>query len=343
MQIPRQSAGIGSNRREFLKSTAVAVGGAALPSLWLSPASGATSLPNRNKSVLFVFLGGGPSHLDMYDMKPDAPADIRGEFRPINTNVSGMQVCEHLPLHAKIADKFAIVNGVETIDSHGPDVQITGFPYRKESERPNLTQIASRITPGRFFGDVLYDIPDYSTMGSFLNGLETSLQHGSGVPLLETRSLPHDNPWGNWDCHGKVLGSRLSIFGQMRDKLPVYDAAMHGVISGLYERGLGQDVLMVAWGEFGRTPWINKYGGRDHWAPSGSVLFAGGGLKMGQVIGDTGPIGERERSRSQPYTAQNVLATIYRHLGVDPTMTVRDGHGRMTPLLDDVSPIKELI
>jgi Protein of unknown function (DUF1501) len=343
MQIPTPSKGIGSNRREFLKSTAMAVGGAALPSLWLSSAGGVTSLPSRNKSVLFVFLGGGPSQLDMYDLKPDAPAAIRGEFRPINTNVPGMRVCEHLPLHAKIADKFAIVNGVETIDNHGPDVQITGYLYNAERQRPNLTQIASQVERGKYFGDCLDDIPDQAAARPFLDQLQNSLQHGSGITLLETRSLPHDNPWGNWDCHGKVLGSQLSIFGQLRDKLPVYDAALHGLISGLYDRGLDQDVLVVVCGEFGRTPWINKYGGRDHWAPSGSVLFAGGGLKMGQAIGDTGPIGERERSRSKPYTAQNVLATIYRHLGIDPAMTVRDGHGRIMPLLDDASPIKELI
>jgi hypothetical protein len=343
MQKVTQSIGVGSTRREFLKSTAAVIGTAAAPSLWLSSASGATHLPNRNKSVLFVFLGGGPSQLDMYDMKPGAPADIRGEFQPINTNVPGMQVCEHLPLHAKIADKFAIVNGVETIDLHGPDLQTTGYLYSREVERPQLAQAATRAERGKVFGDCLGDVPNPASVSSFLDDLENSLPHGGGVTFLETRSLPHDNPWGNWDCHGKVFGSRLSIFGQLRDKLPVYDAAMHGLISGLYDRGLNQDVLVVAWGEFGRTPWINKYGGRDHWAPSGSVMFAGGGLKMGQVIGDTGPIGERERSRSKPYTAQNVLATIYRHLGIDPTMTVRDGHGRMAPVLDDISPIKELI
>ena len=147
MQYPTQSTGIGSNRREFLKSTAVAVGGAALPSLWLASAAGATRLPNRNKAVLFVLLGGGPSHLDMYDMQPEAPADIRGEFRPINTNVPGMRVCEHLPLHAKIADKFAVVNGVATIDNHSQSVVSSG--YLPSERRPNFAQVANSMRDTR--------------------------------------------------------------------------------------------------------------------------------------------------------------------------------------------------
>ena len=140
-----------------------------------------------------------------------------------------------------------------------------------------------------------------------------------------------------------MLGGTQSIFDELRATLPIYDATIAGIVTDIYERGLDKDVLVVVCGEFGRTPWINRHGGRDHWAPSGSVLFAGGGLKMGQVIGDTGPIGERERSRSTPYTAQNVLATIYRHLDIDPATTVRDGFGRSVPLLDDRSPIEELI
>jgi uncharacterized protein (DUF1501 family) len=114
-----------------------------------------------------------------------------------------------------------------------------------------------------------------------------------------------------------VLGRQVNIFEELREKLPAYDRLLYGLITDIYDRGLDRDVLIVACGEFGRAPWINEHGGRNHWAPSGSVLFAGGGLKMGQVIGDTGPIGERERLRSQPYTAGNVYATIFRHLGFD--------------------------
>jgi len=300
-----------TSRREFLKSSAMTLGGLALPELLLRPAraaiqkaSDSVSLPlaeaaHGNKSVLFVRLAGGPSQLDMYDMKPDAPAEIRGEFRPINTNVAGVRVCEHLPLHAKIADKFAIVNGVETIDTHSTAVVTTG--YLAAQQRTSIVDC--------------------------------------GAVTVQNLSLPH----GDWDTHGRVLGRQLSIFEELRDKLPVYDQAIYGLITDIYKRGLDQNVLLVVCGEFGRTPWINEHGGRNHWAPSGSVLFAGGGLKMGQIIGYTGPIGERDRAHSRPYTAQNVLATIYRHLGIDPAKNIRTADGRSAPLLDDTQLIAELI
>ena len=288
-----------ATRREFLKHSATAVSGLALPGLLTSGAIASLAAPRSNKSVIFVYLAGGPSHLDMYDMKPRAPAEIRGEFQPIHTNVPGIRVCEHLPLHAKIADKFAIVNGVETIDLHGAAVVATGF---------------------------------------------SASQGRSGLEAISTVRFEHlDLPHGDWDTHGRVLGRQVTIFQELRDKLPAYDAVIHGLVTDICDRRLDKDVLLVACGEFGRTPWINEHGGRNHWAPCGSVLFAGGGLKMGQVIGDTGPIGERERSRSRPYTAQNVLATIYRHLGIDPSATVRSAGGKYHPLLDDPRPISELI
>jgi len=297
-----------SNRRTFLKRGFLTLRGLALPSLMPFRGIGAVAATStarsaiastNGKSVIFVFLAGGPSHLDMYDMKPEAPADIRGEFRAIATNVYGIRMCEHLPLHAKIADKLAIVNGVETIDTHNAAVVMTG--YTADLRRRRIEEI--------------------------------------GAVRVQTPSLPH----GDWDTHGRVLGRQLSIFQELRDKLPAYDRAIYSLINNVYDRGLDKDVLIVACGEFGRTPWINKYCGRDHWAPCGSVLFAGGGLRMGQVIGDTGPIGERERLRSQPYTAHSVLATIYRHLNISPSTLIQADDGREMPRLEDAQSIAELI
>jgi uncharacterized protein (DUF1501 family) len=276
--------GSSTSRREFLQVTGSSLGSVALAGMpWIG-----NVLRTSRKSVLFVYLAGGPSQLDMYDMKPEAPADIRGEFRPINTNVPGVRVCELLPLHAKIADKFAIVNGVETIDTHSAAVVTTGCAA--DRRQPSVGEISS--------------------------------------VQIQTPTLPH----GDWDTHGRVLGGQLSIFEELREKLPVYDRMIYELVTGIYERGLDKDVLVVVCGEFGRTPWINEYGGRNHWATSGSVLFAGGGLRMGQVIGDTGPIGERERMRGTPYTAQNVLAMVYRHLEIDPPK-----------ILDGCRVIEELI
>ena len=134
------------------------------------------------KSVILVDLFGGPSHLDMYDMKPEAPAEIRGEFRPIGTNVPGVRVCEYLPLHAKIADKLAIVNGVECYDRH--------------------------------------DVLVYSEAGSRFGARVTEVmlpESGVGPALLEIKSTRKVAlPNGDWDTHGRVLGRELSIFQELR-------------------------------------------------------------------------------------------------------------------------------
>jgi Protein of unknown function (DUF1501) len=100
------------------------------------------------------------------------------------------------------------------------------------------------------------------------------------------------------------------------------------------------DVVTVMWGEFGRTPKINGGAGRDHWAPVMSALVAGGGLKMGQVIGATTARGEIPRDR--PYTVPQVLSMLYRAIGIDPSMTFADGSGRPMYILDDRQPIVEL-
>lgn len=275
----------GATRRKFLQTAGLGLGSVALAGApWFGSILKAKPL---RKSVVFIYLKGGPSQLDMYDMKPEAPAEIRGEYRPIATSVPGMRVCELLPLQAKIADKLAIVNGVQSIDTHS-SAALTG--HSADCGTLGMDEVAS----------VCVQIP----------------------------SLPH----GDWDTHGRVLGRRLSIFQELREKLPAYDRLIYELVSGIYDRGLDQHVLVVACGEFGRTPWINEHGGRNHWATSGSVLFAGGGLRTGQVIGDTGPIGEREQMRNRPYTAQNVLATIYRHLELEPAK-----------FWDDSDPIKELV
>jgi uncharacterized protein (DUF1501 family) len=112
-------------------------------------------------------------------------------------------------------------------------------------------------------------------------------------------------------------------------------------VTDLHERGVEKEVALVVWGEFGRTPRINKNGGRDHWAPAGSVLLAGGGLRLGQVLGDTGP--RAERARGEPFTAQNILATIYHVLGVNPCAYLSDYTGRPIAVLDDPKPIAELV
>src|SRR5262249_9171792 len=116
--------------------------------------------------------------------------------------------------------------------------------------------------------------------------------------------------------------------------------SLHALVTDLHERGLDQEVAVLVWGEFGRSPKISSLG-RDHWPDVGFALFAGGGMKMGQVVGETDSRGARVRTR--PVGAQNVAATIYRLLDINPEQTFPDFNGRPQYLLDDREPIEELI
>ncbi|MFO0866331.1 MAG: DUF1501 domain-containing protein [Gemmataceae bacterium] len=386
-----------------------------------------------------VYLPGGPSHIDMVDLKPNAPEEIRGEFRPIATNVPGVNVCELLPLHARIADKFAIVNGLQCIDTHSAELLMRGH-LGGPTRRPVFGSVVSRLRGGTrpngmphyiaMGGENGSDPGDPSYLGTAhrpfklggegmsslsllrsvspeqlaerrrlvgefdtlrrdidahgeMAGMDTFTvralemissprvrdafdvskeppivreRYGSGTRLLQALRLAEAGvsvvtvsvagtvlPVGDWDTHGKNDGRRFGQFEDYRQRLPVYDRLIHTFITDLYQRGLDRDVAVVIWGEFGRTPRINRDGGRDHWAPAGHALIAGGGFAMGQTIGDTGPRGERERRRSTPYTPANLLATLYRFLGIDPAATLPDLTGRPMYLLDEREPIAELL
>jgi hypothetical protein len=139
---------------------------------------------------------------------------------------------------------------------------------------------------------------------------------------------------GGWDDHGEALVQRLP------QRARTYDAAVTALIEDLHARGLDRKVLVLAWGEFGRTPRVNR-GGRDHWPSSMSVMMAGGGLRMGQAVGSTNARGERPQDR--PLHPNDVLATVYRHLGLDHHRTFVNPQGRPIPLLPHGEPIAELL
>lgn len=138
----------------------------------------------------------------------------------------------------------------------------------------------------------------------------------------------------SWDDHTKIAD-------RMKLKGPNYDQGLATLISDLYDRGLSEDVLVVAMGEFGRTPRINKGAGRDHWGKAMSVLMSGGRHRMGQVIGETNDKGEEPIA--SPYRPEHVLGMVYRHLGIDPGMTINDLTGRPRYLLEERKLIRELI
>jgi uncharacterized protein (DUF1501 family) len=159
----------------------------------------------------------------------------------------------------------------------------------------------------------------------------------AGVAVVTLSSGAAANMGTGWDGHGYN-------FKIHRELAPELDWGLTALVTDLHERGLAQDVMVLVWGEFGRTPKIGdgRADGRGHWTDAGFALMSGGGLKMGQAIGDTGPRAERSKDRSVPYTPQNVLATIYKGLGIDPEMTFPDHSGRPMYLLDEREVIREL-
>jgi len=424
----------GLTRRDFFQVGGLALGGLSLADLFRLRAQAGTAVSSP-KSVIMVYLPGGPSHLDMYDLKPDAPVEIRGEFKPIATNVPGVNICELLPLQAQIADKYSIVNGLQSVDTHSAELLMRGH-LGGPTKRPVFGSVVSKLRGGSgadgmphyvaLGGENGSDPADPTYLGTAhrpfsggarnlslvqgvspeqladrkqllasFDGLRRDLdakgdmagldsftsralemiattkvreafdvnkepqaireRYGKGTRLLQALRLVQAGvsvvtvsvagtvvPVGDWDTHGKNDGRKFGCFEDYRQRLPVFDKLIHTFLTDLYERGLDQDVAVVIWGEFGRTPKINKDGGRDHWAPAGTAMLVGGGFRMGQVVGNTGTRGERERSRSTPYTPANVLATLYRHLGIDPITTVPDFTGRPMYLLDDREPIAEI-
>ena len=436
----------GVSRRSFLRAGGLALGGLTLSDFLRLKAAGAVAPERRGKSVIMICLGGGPSHVDTYDMKPEAPAEIRGEFRPIKTNVPGMELSELLPRQAKIADKFAVVRSVTWQEPDHQRIEIfTGFPKRER--RPSFGSYVSRLAQRRdaalpkfvslkgddqeiaeaeqplwvgaqhrpFVPDNRglrtleptrqVDLSRLKNRRELLAQLDTLRRDvdasgemrafdaftGQAFDLLTSgkarrafdlsdekpETLDRYRVGGNkfmyshssspvsWDWESFVRARRLveagvsfvsmqvglwdhhcaeglpTIFESYRSLLPLYDACLSALITDLHERSLHQDVCVVVWGEFGRTPRINKFGGRDHWPAAGSALFAGGGLKMGQYVGTTSAGGEYPVTR--PYTPQNILATLYHVLGIDPAATIPDHSGRPQYLLDDRDPVKELI
>ena len=436
----------GLSRRSFLRVGGLALGGLALSDLLRLRAQGAVASEARGKSVIMICLGGGPSHVDMYDMKPEAPSEFRGEFRPIKTNVPGMQISELLPRQAKVADKFAVVRSATWEEPDHQRIEIfTGFP--KRVRRPSFGSYVSRLAQRRETGLPRFvslkgddqeiaeaeqplwvgaqhrafvpnnqglrsleltrqvDLSRLKNRKDLLAHLDTIRREvdasgemraidsfaGQALDMLTSgrarrafdlsdekpETLDRYRAGGSkfmyshatspvtWDWEAFVRARRLveagvpfvslqvglwdhhcadglpTLFESYRSLLPPYDHCLSALISDLHERGLHQDVCVVVWGEFGRTPRINKYGGRDHWPAAGSVLFSGGGLKMGQLVGATNPTGEYPITRA--YNPQNILATLYHVLGIDPSATIPDHNGRPQYILDDRDPVKELI
>jgi len=436
-QPQRTCAGL--SRRSLLRIGSLGIGGLSLPNLLRlrSAAAGTGNVGNR-KSVILVWQAGGPSHLDMYDLKPDAPAEIRGEFRPIKTNVPGIDISEHLPRQARIMDKLAIVRSAcHTNAGHGmgsqwmltgwqPTIEVTdniypnigsivslmrgandpglpayvnlpkpiafgnaaylgasynpfspdsdpnsdGFAVRnlKLTGRVDLSRLEHReyllsqldgmrrdidtkgdiIGLDKFYRDAIEMITNDKAQKAFNIQAEDAVlrdeygRHDLGQSCLLARRLVEAGvtfvavqAGGGWDTHA-------NNFKNLKDSLlPKFDQAVAALVKDLFDRGLQNDVLVMAMGEFGRTPRINPGAGRDHWPQAMSVLYAGGGLRMGQVIGATNNTAEYPTTR--PVTPGCILSTMYHVLGIDFKHVFHDQASRPLPILNEGEPIKELV
>ena len=413
----------GITRREVLRVGGLGLAGLSLADVLRLQAE-SPSGAGRGKSVIMIWLRGGPSHIDSFDMKPAAPPEVRGEFQSIASNVPGIDLCEYLPRHAEMMDKLAIVRGIKSNDlgDHTPHYIMTGFPDR--GKRPAFGSVVSYLHPRSdglppyvslmYKPPGLYDneSPAYTGPGhrpfvpkseglanlSLAKGIsldrlrdrrqllsefdtlsreaeyagvlpgtdvytqralemitspkvrqafevsqespETHARYGKYCEtLLQARRLVEAGvnvvtlKLGDWDTHEHN-------FRDMRDQLPKLDQGFHALITDLYERGLQQDVAVVVWGEFGRAPRVSRIAGRDHWPDAGAAVIAGGGFRVGQVIGETDAHGAR--AKGKPYTPSNIMATLYRHLGIDPATTILDHRQRPMYVLDDREIVREL-
>jgi hypothetical protein len=438
------------SRREFLhRGRGLAAAGMLLPEFAagnpLLAASGARGSFGRAKSCILVYLLGGPPHLDTWDLKPAAPAEVRGPFRPIPTNLPGVEVCELLPRLAQLADRYTLLRSVSHHNSnHTPMIYytLTGRPVDQPqfdndvrppqpTDVPHMGSVVAKLKPGASALPGFIAIPEIavrsSTRGEFQRA-RTPLRGGGpgflgsrfaplcvngdpgtpdGVPaltppaqvpstrferrtallsLLDRRTVPagtaghYDEfrrqavvlsgarPEGAGDAfslasepdalrerYGRhrfgramLLARRLAgagvpmiaihfnemtvcdgwdthsgNFDALRSELlPMVDGSLSALLEDLDQRGMLDETLVVVMGEFGRTPKINANAGRDHWGDCSSVLLAGGGLTMGQVIGASDRQGAYPQT--DPIDPVDIQATIYHALGLDPHVEIYD-------------------
>jgi uncharacterized protein (DUF1501 family) len=419
----------GLTRRDFLRAGSL---GAGAVGLTVADLAAAGKGKGKDVNCILLFLVGGPSQLDTFDLKPTAPAEIRGPFKPIKTKVPGLQVCEHFPLLAQIADRFAILRSVyhtaAPIHETGHQMMQTGYIFRGGREYPHYGSVLSHLRGQRPGG-----LPPFVVLPSPIGNTGVSVSHGQtagylgashepfvlrGDPArLPTRkalldavdgahrtfdSRGHDsagekafgllfsattkkafdiaaekpelrarygrNTFGQscllarrliehgvrlvtvnmfdtvfneitWDCHadGGSLAVRLEDY---KDVLcPMFDAAYTALLDDLRQRGLLESTLVLAMGEFGRTPQLNARGGRDHWPGVWSILFAGAGVRGGQVVGSSDKNGAEPKDR--PTTPAEVAATVYRGLGLARDTRLPGPEGRSLPLTE-AEPVEEL-
>ena len=264
------------------------------------------------KSCILLVLTGGPSQVDTWDMKPDAPSEIRGPFRPIRTNVPGIEISEIFPRMARHADKYALIRSVYS----------DGAPVHEEGLSAIDALSAGHVTlpgPVGFMGCHAASSEACGEPGTFAENCKSARRLiESGVSFVRVNMFQTVFHRATWDCHGT---QPFSTFRDYQDTVgPAFDLGFSTLLEDLSQRGLLSTTLVVAMGEFGRAPRINPSGGRDHWTKCQTVLMAGGGIRGGQIYGSSDAIGSEPKDN--PVSVARILATIQDRLdmraGVEP-------------------------
>jgi hypothetical protein len=444
----------GVTRRDFVHAGSLAFLGLSMPQYFQLKAAGAVK-PDKDVSCIQLMLVGGPSQLDTWDMKPEAPASIRGPFKPIKTNVSGIEISEIFPRMAKHADKFALLRSVyhtaAAVHDTGCQMMQTGRLFQGGLESPNygsvlrfekgargdmppnvllpymIGQLGGNLPHGDTAGflgkgydpfvlnadpaDPDFKVPDMlppeyisavrvdrrrswrqeidksvayfeetnqdsKLMDATFNQAYTLMTSAKAREAFELTQEPEEerkrygmNRFGQgcllarrlvergvrfvtlnmfetvfnditWDIHGSAPFSPISCYSELVG--PMFDNAYSSLLEDLSQRGLLDSTLVLATGEFGRTPRINPAGGRDHWPQCWTVVFAGGGVKGGQIVGASDGIGAAPQDR--PVTPAHVAATVYKCLGIPVDTVLKTPQGRDVRLVDHgFDPIEELL
>ena len=421
----------GATRRDFLKVGTLGAGALGLPGLLAARAQAAAAGETvKDTSVVWLWLGGGPTHVETFDPKMNAPMEYRSTTGEVATNLPGVTLGGTFVKTAKVADKMAFVRSFAHSNSgHGGGTHwvMTGYDDRNADNggvptRPGLGSIVSRVRGANHpttgmptyvrLNEIYGDGPAFlgTAFGPFASGgqaqqnmkleiernrlgnrrsllkgldklkrdsdssnlmsgldefekqafnlvlnkapeafdltkedprlLEQYGNNGLGQQMLTARRLCEAGcgfvtvQYGGWDMHGNIKQS-------MEGTSPALDHAVATFVDDVAQRGMSEKILLVISGEFGRTPRVNGSAGRDHWAPLSTLALAGGGLKMGQVVGESAP--KLDVPKSTPISPQDLMATIFHVLGIDRTIQFVNQAGRPVYMLEEGKPIAELI
>ncbi len=431
----------GVSRRSFLRVGGLAAFGLGLPqdlqamsdTAGINPAA----RPAKAKRCILLWMQGGPSHIDTFDPKPDAPAEIRGEFGTVATTLPGVRFADVVPMLAQQTDKLAIIRGHDPKNgSHGvaDHLMMSGHKFNASLPFPCFGSVVAKergyengmlpfVQLGKsidrrfnggiagFLGDQFnpFEVPDDPSSPQFkvrdlavgtdaervrldrryamLSDLENYQKTVEMPGVVKARDEFYEKAHGiitgpaaktafdlsresdktrerygrNSLGQGCLLARRLveagvqfvtvtdggwdthtDNFKSLKNRLmPRVDRGLSALVEDLGTRGLLDDTLVVWFGDFGRTPKVNPTAGRDHWATAGVALMAGGGLKVGQVVGKTNALAEVVTDT--PVGPQDIAATIYHTLGVPLHTWYKAQDGRPIELCPEGKPVKELI